>query len=154
VTSASVVDGECLAGIDTDTHLCGGVVRVFSGTCQNIGDQLADGHCSVNAVSFRIVRFGDYGMKPLIVKIHEHRVDTLEDAVHRAIMQIQEAKSTTVAGFSFNLGYVKHVRQVQDVCVQVDAINAIRHVARQIREIGVAHEFPDFDTLEGKLGNP
>lgn len=86
-------------------------------------------------------------MKPLIVKINEDRLSPLKDAINRAVVQVQESKRATVARFALNVRHVQHVRDVQNVGVEVGAVEPVRQVARQVCKIGLRDEFLDFDVL-------
>jgi hypothetical protein len=72
-------------------------------------------------------------VKPLIVKIYKDGLGPLQDAIDRTVVKVQESKRPTVARFAFDIGHVQHVRNVQNVGVEVSAIEAISYVARQIR---------------------
>ncbi|HEX4210113.1 MAG TPA: hypothetical protein VHY56_06970, partial [Candidatus Binataceae bacterium] len=58
----TVLNGDCLASLDADAHLCGGMVCVCTSLCQNVNYKLADGDCAMNASAFRVVWFGHNGM--------------------------------------------------------------------------------------------
>src|ERR1039457_7336251 len=108
------------------------MIRIFSGLRQHIDNQLTYGTRSLNAFDFRVVRFGNDRVKPLIVEIYEDGLSPLQDAIDRAVMQVQESKRPTMTRFAFDIGHVKHVREIQNVGVEVSAIEAISYVAGQI----------------------
>ena len=88
------------------------------------------------------------------MKIYKDSLRALQDAMDRPVVKVQESKRSTVAGFAFDIGHVQHVRKIQNVCVEVSAIDAISHVARQIRQVGVADKFLNLDVLEGHVLKP
>ena len=87
---------------------------------------------SLNAFDFRVVRFSNDRVKPLIVEIYEDGLRTLQDAIDRPVVEVQESKRPTMTRFAFDIGHVQHVRDIQNVGVEVSAIEAISYVARQI----------------------
>src|ERR1700719_3549307 len=117
---ASIVHCEREAGINTHSNSCGRMVCVFSSLSQNFNDQLSECDCSVHAVSLGFVGLGDNRVQSLIVKIHEDRIHALEDAVYRAIVQVQEPERPAVAGFALDLSHAKQVSKVQNVYIEMD----------------------------------
>jgi hypothetical protein len=68
-------------------------------------------------------------------------------------MQVQKSKRPPVASLAFDIGDVKHVREIKDVGVEVNTVNAIRDVRRETGQVCIAHEILDFDIFDRKLRN-
>ena len=153
MTAASVVNGESLAGINADPNSGCRVIRVFAGPSENVDNQLAHRHCFVNAVGFGVIRFGDHRVQALIVEVNEYGVHALQDAVNGPVVKVQKAKRPSVAGLPLNVRHMKHLGQVQNVRVEVNPVHTIRHVTRQVREIGVTNVLFNLDILKRKLRN-
>jgi hypothetical protein len=126
------------------------MISVFAGTGEDVDNQLR--HCDrlMHAVCLGVVGFGNNRVQTLIVKIDEDRVYALNDSVHGAVMEVEEAKGAAVASFALDIGYMEHLGEVEDVRVEVDAVHAIGDVARKVRQIGVADIFLDLDVFERK----
>jgi hypothetical protein len=90
VSAPTIINREGFPCINTDTDLSCRMIRILSGLCQDVDDQLPHSHSFVYAIGFRIVGLGNNGMEPLIVKIYEDRVHALQDAMHCAVMQVKE----------------------------------------------------------------
>ena len=90
VTAASIVDGERFSGIDADADFCRRMIGIFTRLSEHVDNELA--HCdgTVNPVRFRIVRLRYDRVQTLIMEVDEDRIHTLQDAMHSAVMQIQE----------------------------------------------------------------
>lgn len=90
-------------------------------------------------------------MQALVMEINEDGIDLLEDAINRAVMEIKEAKRSTMADFALEICDAQHIRQIQNVSVKMYTIDPIRNIAGKIGEIGIPDIFLDLDILEWKL---
>ena len=70
-------------------------------------------------------------MQALVMEIDLDRVDVLQDAVHRAIVEVEEAQGALVAGLSLEGGRPEKVDHVQDIDVDVDRVDAVGDVDGQ-----------------------
>ena len=55
-----------------------------------------------------------------------------------------------MAGLTFRFCHVQHVRQVQDVGIQVHAVQPVRNIAGKVGEIRIPYIFLDLDVLQRK----
>ncbi|MCS3695046.1 hypothetical protein [Bradyrhizobium elkanii] len=125
------------------------MIGILAGARQDVDDQLRGRNGTMNALRLVVVRLGEDGVKPLIVEVDEDRFDGADNAMRGAVVHIQEAERALMAGLALDRGDVQNVLQVQDVGIQMDAIDAVSRVARQPRQVRFAHVFLDLDVLQG-----
>ena len=153
MASASIVHGEGFTGVDPNPDLRGRMIRVLAGLREHVDDQLRHGDGLVNAVDLRVVRLRDHGVQTLVVKVNEDGVHPLKGPMDGSVMQVQKSERPPVASLAFDLGDVKHVRQVENVGIEVDAVKAVRDVSRQAGQVRLAHELLDHDVADRKVGD-
>jgi len=65
-------------------------------------------------------------------------------------MKVEKAQGAPVTRLAFNVGDVQHVRDIQDVSIEMRPVETIRHISWQVREIGVTDEFLDLNVISGQ----
>ena len=86
-------------------------------------------------------------MEPLVVKVHPASVNTPEDAIDSAIVLVEKSQRALVAIRAFHVSHIQHFTQILDVCVHVNAIDAVRCIGRNGLKRHVAPILLDDDDL-------
>ena len=105
------------------------MIGVFAGLRKNVDNQLADRDCAMHALGLAVIWLGDDRMQALIVEINQHGVHAPDDAMNRAVVEVQEAQRALVADFAFDGCDSQHARKVQDVRVEMRTVNAVSNAA-------------------------
>ena len=90
---------------------------------------------------------GEKRVQTLVVEVHPPRVNALEDAIDSAIVLVKKSQRALVAFSAFFTSHIQHFAQVLDVCIHVNAIDAVRCIGRDGLKRHIAPILLDGDGL-------
>jgi hypothetical protein len=86
-----------------------------------------------------------------VVEVDSDGVDSSENPMDCAIVEIQKAKGSSMARLTFDVGDVKHVIQAQNVGVEMHPVDPVCDSVAEVRQISIAHILTDLDLAQRKL---
>jgi hypothetical protein len=123
------------------------IVAILASARQDIADQLCGCDRFMHASGLVAIGLGENCVQPLVMEVDFDGVYLQQDVSHRTVMQVQEAEGAPVGNYAFVVGYPQHLVHIQDVHINVDAVDAVGGPDREPGQVRLLDIFPYLDGL-------